>query len=145
MDKEIKETFEGIFGSIKRLEERMSRIEGAQTGRGTAAAPGVSKKQSIKEFLLELTPGDGVQLTLAIGYYLETCQGLPSFNKDDLEKGFRAAKETVPLNINDKVNMNIKRGHLMEAEQKKDNMKAWVITRSGEQYVKSKFKNDVGK
>jgi hypothetical protein len=64
---------------------------------------------------------------------------MTTFNTADLEKGFRAAKEPIPINMNDKVNMCIKNGHMMEAEIKKDNMKAWEITRSGEKYVEENF------
>jgi hypothetical protein len=63
-----------------------------------------------------------------------------SFNVKDLEGGFRAAKEKVPLNINDKINMNTKKGMMMEADEKKDNFTAWVLTNKGEKFVKNDFK-----
>jgi len=123
MNEEIKKMLTELLDSMKSLEGRITRIE--QKGTESICAP-----------------GDGVQTTLAIAYYLETYGSVSPFNKNDLEQGFRSAKETVPQNINDKTSMCIKNGHMMEAETKKDNMKAWVITRSGEQYVQKGFKKE---
>ncbi|MHA1252320.1 MAG: hypothetical protein ACTSRP_20210, partial [Candidatus Helarchaeota archaeon] len=61
------------------------------------------------------------------------------FNIKDLEKGFKLAKEKIPNNINYKVYRNISQGYMMERDEKKDNLKAWTLTRSGEEFVKSKF------
>ena len=127
------------------MDARLARVEAGTKENGSesstaSATPAASRKMSIKEFLLERAASDDVQKTLAIGHYLETQEGMTSFNKTDLEKGFRAAKESVPTNINDKVNMSIKNGHMMEAAAKKDNIKAWVLTSSGEKYLQNGFK-----
>ena len=63
-----------------------------------------------------------------------------SFNVEDLAHYFQLAKEPTPENLNDKINMNIKKGHVMEAKEKKENKKAWVITNTGEQFVDNNFK-----
>lgn len=60
----------------------------------------------------------------------------------DIESGFRAAKEPLPKNINDNINKNISKGHMMEAEQKKDNKLAWVLTNTGEQCVEQGFEKN---
>ena len=100
-----------------------------------------SKKLSLKGYILSKNPKNDVQKTLCIGYYLESFDNMASFHAQDLEKGFRLAKEPVPPNINDKVNLNIKKGHLMEAEEKKENKKAWLVTNSGEKFIDSNFDN----
>lgn len=141
MDNDIKKMLGEILTSVKGLEERVARIEESPS-RVSTSSPEVSapsKRISLKEFLIECAPTNGVQTTLAVAYYIEKYDGATPFNAADLEKGFRAAKEPVPTNINDKANMCIKNGHLMEAEGKKDNMKAWVVTRSGEQVVEKGF------
>jgi hypothetical protein len=61
------------------------------------------------------------------------------FNAADLERGFRSARESVPANINDKANMCVRNGYFMEEKAKKDSMKAWVVTRSGEEVVRGGF------
>jgi hypothetical protein len=98
------------------------------------------KKMSIGEFLLSKNPKTEVEKTLTIGFYLEKYEGHSSFNKKDLEKGFRDAKEPVPDNINHRVILNIRNGHMMEAKEKKENKKAWLLTNSGEEHVRKDFK-----
>jgi hypothetical protein len=89
--------------------------------------------------LLEHPPKNDVQRTLAVGYFLEDQAGMASFNKADLEKGYRDAKESLPSNVNANVNVCIKNGHVMEADDKKDKMTAWVLTRRGEEFVVGGF------
>lgn len=148
MGDEIKEMLQEILSSVRRIEARVSQNIGEPKADGTknvAPDAALQKKKSIKEFLLELSPNDAVQVTLAIACYLETSESISPFNIDDLEKGFRAAKETIPRNLNDKVYISIKHGYMMEAEKKKDSKKAWVVTRTGEEYVKNKFKKTEAK
>ncbi|MEM2125724.1 MAG: hypothetical protein QXQ53_04935 [Candidatus Methanosuratincola sp.] len=67
---------------------------------------------------------------------------MKSFNVQDLEKGFRDAKEKVPVNVNDCVNKNIRKGHMMDAEEKKDGIKAWCLTNSGIEFVDNSLKEE---
>jgi len=99
------------------------------------------KPISIREFLLSKKLQNDVQKTLAIGYYLEQYQNMTRFNVKDLEDGFRKAKEPLPSNINDKVNMNIKKGHMMEAKEKKDNLRAWYLTNTGMNFIERNLEN----
>jgi hypothetical protein len=123
---------------LKQLQDHESRIK-ALEGKPSLGHLKGKKPPSIKEFILLKNPHDEVQLTLAIAFFKEASEHLDSFNVRDLEDGFRKAKEQVPLNINDKVNMNIKNGHLMEASEKKDSLKAWTLTNSGERFVENNF------
>jgi hypothetical protein len=138
---EIQKTLDKILSALKSLDARVAKIESGED-QPAAAVPraAAARKISIKEFLLEHSPGSDVQITLVIGYFLETHAGMASFNRADLEKGYRDAKESLPSNINMNVNRCISQGHMMEVEEKKNSMKAWVITRTGEQFIKSGFK-----
>ena len=135
-----------ILDAIKSLDARITRIESGSS-RASAnekvAAPAASKKLSIKEFLIERPPTTDIQRTLAVGYFLETHLGMTSFTKAELEKGYRDAKETMPSNIAVNVAQCIKHGHMMEAEEKKNNKTAYVITRSGEQFITAGYKKPV--
>lgn len=128
---------------IKELENRLQRLEGliltSQPGHIKELA---KKKMSIKEFLLSKMPKDDPQKTLAIAYFFEKYQGMASFNVADIEKGYRDSKEKPPQNINDKVNKNITKGYLMEAAEKKDSKKAWMLTNSGELLVEHNFQEE---
>lgn len=140
MDSETKGLLEEILASVKGLDERVARLEGRpEPVQDAVAKLPAEKKLSIKEFIIDRAPENGVQMTLAIGYYLEHHEETSPFNGADLEKGFRAAKEPVPGNINDKANMCVAKGHMMEEKEKKDNLKAWVLTRSGEEAVQKGF------
>lgn len=77
-----------------------------------------------------------------IGYYLEHYKDISPFNAKDLEDGFREARESVPKNINLMVIRNIEKGRMMEAEQKKDDLKSWTLTNTGERAVEEGFKKE---
>lgn len=142
MDEETKKVLDEILIAVKSLDGRVARLEGGATLPSTAATRNDTtqgKKLSIKEFIIDRAPSNGVQMTLAIAYYLEMYDAISPVNAADLEKGFRSAREAVPVNINDKANMCVRNGHLMEEKEKKDSMKAWVVTRSGEELVRKGF------
>lgn len=131
MDEEIRK-------KLAELEERIVKLEGLFKSNPKV----VSKEISIKEFILQKTPKDDVQKTLAIGYYLEKYDNLPAFNAKDLEDGFSRAKEKTPKNINYKVIKNIEKGYMMESKDKKGNLKAWSLTNSGEKVVENNFEKE---
>jgi len=129
---------------IETLTSIEARINYLQAGHGasekTAEARPNSKKLSLKEFLLERPPETDVQRTLAIGFFLENRRGMAAFNKGDLEKGYADSKEPLPSNIRMNIQRCIKNGHFMESDEKKDGKIAYVVTRSGEQFVAANFK-----
>jgi len=127
----VEDTIKEILTKLEEHESRISAMEGAPAKKTQVEG----KKLSVKEFLLSKKPTDDVQRTLVIGYYLEHLESMESYNARDLANGFRSAKEPPPLNINDKVNMNIRKGHMMEAKEKKGKSKAWVLTNMGEKFV----------
>jgi hypothetical protein len=109
-------------------------------GGGKTAAPASAKKLSIREFLLEHPPTTDVQRTLALGYYLETREGMSSFTGADLERGYRDAKQSLPSNMSMNINQCIKAGNMMKAKEKKDNKSAYVVTSTGEHFVENGYK-----
>ena len=130
-----------LAGRVLALEERMAQLEARSPNEVVQPVPKLAKKVSVKEFIISKRPSNDVERTLAIGYFLERYMGATSFSVDDLSRHFELAKEAIPLNINDKVNLNIKKGHLTEAREKKDKKKAWIVTNSGERFVENSFKD----
>jgi hypothetical protein len=130
----MREDLTDIINRLDDHEVRIAKLE--KSGRTTTETVG-AKKQSVKEFIISKKPGDDVQKTLVIGYFLENNEGMESFNVKDIETTFRKAKEQVPKNLNDKVYKNIQKGYMMDAEEKKNDKKAWVLTSSGEQFVEN--------
>ena len=60
-------------------------------------------------------------------------------------KGYSDAKESPPTNITVNIAHCIKQGHMMEAREKKGNKTAYMLTRSGEQFVAARYKKPGGK
>jgi len=129
------EIVEAIKKQLEDHEKRISELEVLSQKKPEALATGLS----IKDFIRSKKTKDDIQKTLAIGYYLEKYEGFSSFNVIDLDKGFRDAKQTVPQNINDKVNKNIDKQYIMRDKKKKDGKLAWRLTADGEEYVESDF------
>ena len=132
------------------IEERMGKSELrvlelesllSKGSANTIEKPSNTKKLSVTEFLSIKMPSSDVQKTLAIAYYLEKYEHLSSFNVDDVKSHFRLARQPLPQNVNDKININIKKGYIMDAEEKKDSKKAWIVTNSGLGIVDGGFKN----
>jgi len=127
-----------IKKKLEEHEERISRLE-----RLFQKKPEVIKKKIyIKEFILQKRPKGDVQKALVIGYYLEKYQDFSSFNAKDVEQGFRDARDKIPPNVGDKIKKNIAKGHMMEAGEEKDEMKAYFLTSSGERFVENDFRKE---
>ena len=100
------------------------------------------KQLSIREFLNEKKPTNDVGRVLAMGFFLEKYEGYTCFNVDDIKNAFVKSKEPLPQNIHDKINMNIRKGHITEYPEEKDNKKAYHLTATGEKIVEQGFKGE---
>lgn len=131
-------TVEGLAARVGQLEERLTELERRLGGGAPTVSPMVqAKKLSAKEFLMTKNVTSELQRVAALAFFLERHEGVTSFNVADLESAFRSAREKLPKNMNDAVNKNIARGFFMEAAEKKDSRKAWVLTATGERFVES--------
>lgn len=124
---------------ISLLEARVAKLETQPSLETSIIANDGKKKLSLKEFMISKTLNNDVQRALAIAFYLEKHEHLISFNAQDIKNGFKMAKEPLPKNVNDKINLNIQKGFIMEVDEKKENTKAWTITNSGERFVENGF------
>lgn len=129
-----------IHDKIDSLEKRVKKLEEMLSLDATSGiAITKKKKSSAKEFLLTKEIKTETQKVITLGYFLEYMESMESFNVNDLEIAFRAAKEKSPKNMNDAVNKNIARGFIMEAAEKKNGKKAWCLTATGEKWVESEL------
>ena len=133
---------------IRLLEQRLGGAQRAEEKAAAPLAPVVAapaappapRAPSVRHFILEKSPTDDVQRTLAIGYFLEKHADYKSFNAKDIEKGFVEAREKVPGNVSDKVLKNVWKGTMMQVQEDKDGLKAYVLTNAGTKFVESGFK-----
>ncbi|HEV2112474.1 MAG TPA: hypothetical protein VGT99_14040 [Gammaproteobacteria bacterium] len=125
---------------IASLEARVGALERA-LGESSVVerTSGDRKKPAAREFLMSKNLKSEVQKVLALGYFLEHIAGMECFNIKDIEKAFHSAREKPPKNMNDAVNKNIARGFIMEAPDKKESMKAWYLTSTGESYLEGEL------
>jgi len=124
---------------LKNHEERIKKIEMGLATQNQMDFQKDRKKISIKEFILEKNPKGTYYIGLAIAYYLEKFQGMSSFCIEELEQGFRDAKEPLPKNMSDLTYKNTKNGLMMEAKEQKNNKNAWTLTNTGEKLVENNF------
>lgn len=125
----------------RKLDDHEKRIAKLESSHITGTAK-TEKKTSLREFIISNKPGNDVEKTLAIGYYLEKCENEPFFNASDIRLGFKNAKEKIPSNVPDKIFKNVKKGHMMKYGEKKDNKETYVLTNTGEAYLENEFKDD---
>ena len=94
-------------------------------------------QQSLAEFLREKNPTSHNDFGIVYAYYLHKSKGYDSYNVDDIDKCYTDSRTQKPKNLNAVMDSNVSRGFLMVADAKKDGKKAWVITRTGEEYVEA--------
>lgn len=68
-------------------------------------------------------------------YWLFKVEKMESFNVKDIIDCYDKTRKAKPSNPNQMINQNVERHIFAEASGKKDDLKAWVITRTGEEYV----------
>lgn len=119
---------------IEKLERELAllKLHTFGNGRSTVDTAKGKKTLSPKEFLISRNPKSDVETTFLLFCYAERFRGSTSSTIADIERLFRESRMPVPTNLNDKVNKNIHKGLLTQAEEKKDGKTAWVVTLTGE-------------
>lgn len=130
---------DAISKKISELEKRIEALEKSLSSNPPKQR--LIKQVSAKEFLLSKHLSSAVEKTLALAYYLESIEQITPFNINDLADVFQAAKEKAPVNLHDMINKNIGKGYLMEAKEQKDAKKTWILTASGERFIKNELNN----
>jgi hypothetical protein len=129
---------EQIVKKITELEVRIQKLEQS----ATIVVPRENStrlKISIGEFINEKKPKTTVDKTLALAFFYEKVIGAESFGTEDILSLWRQAKETLPSNINDLINKNVKKGLIAEEAVKKDGKKRWYVTTLGIKTINTGF------
>lgn len=128
-----------IENLLKKYEERISILEAKILNPRQSTPKEIVKELSIKEFVLEKKPDGMYQMGLAIAYYFEKYKNFPFITREDLAEGFKQAREPLPKNLSAVIYKNAERGYFMDANEKKNNKNAWMLTNSGEKLVEDGF------
>jgi hypothetical protein len=91
---------------------------------------------TIGEFLdLKGNPSKHTDSVAVFAYWLFKVEKMETFNVQDILSCYDRTRKTKPSNANQIINQNVASHIFAEASEKKDGLKAWVITRKGEEYV----------
>jgi hypothetical protein len=110
--------------------------------RAAPGAPAVSSPSpaapppdmDLTEFLAAKKVATHPDRVVAIAYFTYHAQSGAGVTTQDLTDAYSRARVKKPQNFPDVIAACVRRGRLVEGERK-DGMKAWVITRTGESYV----------
>lgn len=92
--------------------------------------------ETLGEFLDQKgNPSKHTDSMAVFAYWLFKVEKMKSFNVKDIIDCYNKTRKAKPSNPNQIINENVKRRIFAEASEKKDGLKAWVITRTGEEYV----------
>lgn len=95
-----------------------------------------SLPQTLGEFLDERgDPSKHTDSTAVFAYWLFKVEKMQSFNVQDILGCYDKTRKNKPSNVNQIINQNVATHIFAEASEKKDGLKAWIITRTGEGYV----------
>ncbi len=91
---------------------------------------------TIGEFLDQKgNPSKHTDSVAVFAYWLFNVEKMPTFNVQDILNCYDRTRKAKPSNVNQIVNQNVASHIFAEASEKKDGLKGWVITRTGEEYV----------
>lgn len=92
--------------------------------------------QTLGEFLDQRgNPQKHTEVVAVFAYWLFKVENMESFNVKDIVNCYDKTRKAKPSNPNQIINTNVASHLFAEAGEKKEGYKAWVITRTGEEYV----------
>ena len=130
---------------LKRLledhEERIKKLESKREKDLSDNIIPTEKPKSLREFFKEYRSKNDTDKTLIIIKFYEAFKGDSAITVKEISQGFKEMREKLPQNISDKLQLLDKRGLAMPIE-KKGRFKCWVLTNSGEKYLRDKLEGD---
>lgn len=94
----------------------------------------IAATMDLSEFLAAKKVTTHPDRVVAIAYHTYHAQGGAGVTTHDLTEAYSRARVKRPQNFPDVIAACVRRGRLVEGERK-DAMKSWVITRTGEEWV----------
>lgn len=110
-------------------------LSGARETSSHASSSEAQRKVSLREFLTEVSPSTNNEKITTIGVYLHDYKSKNDFDKDDIEAGFRSAREPLPSNLTRDISRTVGAGWLDAAEENG----RFYVTNTGSKKVLSGF------
>ena len=104
----------------------------------TLARPTKVASMQASEFLASLDLRSQLDQLEAVAYYF-LHSGQESVTRAEVMDTLSKARLPRPKNLSDVIGKCIRRGHVIEAVEKKERQKAWQITPAGEKYVEEQL------
>ncbi len=95
----------------------------------------LSATKSLREFLTEVAPNTNNERIVTIGSYLHEYRSHERFSKDDIEAGFRSAREQLPKNLSRDLSRTLAAGWIDEVGEKG----RYHVTNTGAKAVQGAF------
>jgi len=81
-------------------------------------------------------PQKHTELVAVFAYWLFKVEEIASFNAKDIIYCYDKTRRVKPKNANQIINTNVRSNLFAEASEKKEGYKAWILTRTGEEFVR---------
>jgi hypothetical protein len=122
------------FGAIlsKLLVSGTPAARRVQEPRGPTALP-----RSLPELLAIANPRNHPDTAVLVAYYMWRSGDTAGMTVDELLGAYAQSRRPKPSNASDVLGKATRRGHLVEASEKKNGKKAWIVTPTGEAYAEA--------
>ena len=127
-----------VQGDKEWVEEKFAELTSKEIAIAGAKVPPKMEGMpgTLGEFLgAKGNPKKHTDVSAIFAYWLLKIEKIESFNVNDILKCYDQIRKTKPGNINETMNNNVKKHVFAVATEKKESLKAWVITRTGEEHV----------
>jgi len=90
---------------------------------------------TVSEFLALTEPASHPETAVCVAYYMWRSGDPGGMTLEELLTAYAQRRAKKPRNASDVLARAARKGHLIEASERKNGKKAWVITQAGEAYV----------
>lgn len=126
--------FTAVLDHLLAGDNRAPSAEAPSHAAEMAATPPPDTGVQIAEFLAAVRADSHPNRVVAVAYYHHKRQPNRGVTTRDLQEAYQRARAKRPQNFPDVIASCVRRGYLIEGA-KRDGMKTWVITQSGERHV----------
>lgn len=128
-----------LQGDQKWVEDKFKELTGEGT-RPTVPAKVLAEgmPETLGEFLdMKGDPKKHTEIVAVFAYWLFKVENMESFNVKDVIACYEKVRKSKPTNANQIINTDVASHLFAEAREKKDGLKAWILTRTGEEFVEN--------